>query len=69
MLFIVLERRPHFIGYMREEAPILLGNFWRTFEEFIYLCPKLCWRLAGVLWSTLDLEGWSSRSSYFICVA
>ena len=41
-----------------EEAPfykqfgrggtILLGKFGRRSVEFFYLCPKLCWRLAGV---------------------
>ena len=74
-------RRQHFIGNFGEEAPfywlfqrggaILLGKFGRRLVEFFDLCPKLCWRLAGVsfLWSMLNLEGWSSRSSYFIGVA
>ena len=25
-----------------------MGKFGRRLLEFIYLCPKLCWRLAGV---------------------
>ena len=42
---VILERRPYFIGYMREETPfywVSLGGGW-----WIFLCPKLCWRLAG----------------------
>ena len=49
-------RRHKFIGHFGEEAlfywlfergAILLGKFGRRLMEF-YLCPKLCWRLAGV---------------------
>ena len=29
-------------------GPILLGKYVRRLVELIYLCPKLCWRLAGV---------------------
>ena len=59
-LFITnLGRGHHFIGNFGEEArfywlfqgggTILLGKFWRRLVEvFIYLCPKLCWRLSGV---------------------
>ena len=54
----IWNRRHHFIGNFGEEAPfywlferggaILLGKFGRRLVEFFYLCPKLCWRLAGV---------------------
>ena len=46
------------MGNFGEEVPfyrpfqgggtILLGKFGRRMVEFFYLCPKLCWRLAGV---------------------
>ena len=57
ILLVILERRPHFIGYLRDEASVswvnLGGSCW-----IFYLCPKLCWRWAGVLflWSMLYLE-------------
>ena len=51
-------RMHHFISNLGEEAPfywqlwrggaILLGKLGRRLVEFFYLCPKLCWRLAGV---------------------
>ena len=58
ILLVILDRRPHFIGFLREEAPfywlferggtILLSKSGRRLVDFFYLCPKLCWRLAGV---------------------
>ena len=39
---IILERRPHFIGSLRKESPILLIKFW------FGGCSKLYWRLTGV---------------------
>ena len=47
LLQVILERRLHFIGYLREEEPFYWVNLrgsWRSF----YLYPKLGWRLAGV---------------------
>ena len=48
MLFVFLDRRPHFIGFLREEGPLLLSSSGRRLVDFFYLCPKLCWGLAGV---------------------
>ena len=55
----IWRRRHHFIGYLEEEAPfywrferggtVLLSRFGWRLVNFFYLCPKLCWRLAGVL--------------------
>ena len=45
---VILERRPHFIGYLREEEPFYWVNLGGGRWSFFYLCPKLCWRLAGV---------------------
>ena len=84
-------RRHNFIGHFGEEAPlyslfergevILLGKFGRRLVDFFYLCPKLCWRLAGVsfygpcsTWRAGHLDQvillvWpysSSRISYYI---
>ena len=46
----------------------LLSKFGRSLVVFIYLCPKLTWFLAGILflWPILYLDGWLPRSSYFI---
>ena len=51
-------RRHQLIGNLEEEAPfywlferggtILLSKFGRRLVDFFYLCPKPCWRLAGV---------------------
>ena len=54
----VLGRRRYFSGYFGEKAPIYwlfergAPSYWVNWEDdgegFFYLCPKLCWRLAGV---------------------
>ena len=58
ILLAVWVRRHLFIGSLGKEAPfywlfqregtIFLGTFERRLVEFIYLCSKSCWRLAGV---------------------
>ena len=61
---------PRFIGYLREEA-----CFYRVYPEggwwgFLFMSKTMLevgWKF--ILWSMLFLEGWSSRSSYFIGVA
>ena len=45
---VILERRSHFIGYFREEAPFYWVNLGEGWRSFFYLCPKLRWRLAAV---------------------
>ena len=48
ILLVILERRPHFIGYFREEAPFYWVNLGGGFLNFFCLCQKPSWRLAGV---------------------
>ena len=48
ILLAFRERRPHFIGYLREEGPFYWVNLGGGWWIFFYLCQKLCWRLAGV---------------------
>ena len=71
----------HFIGNFGEEAPfyflfkrggaILLGKFGRRLLVFFLFMSKTMLEVGWsfILWSMLYLEGWSSRSSYFIGVA
>ena len=56
----ILERRPHFIGLIREEV----GRGFLFIPE-----TKLEVGWIFILWSMLYLEGWSSTSSDFISVA
>ena len=37
-----------FYCFFQGVGTILLGKFGWRLVEFFYLCPKLCWRLAGV---------------------
>ena len=56
------------MGYLSEDAPFYWensGGVW--WSPFIYVHNYAGWSL--ILWSMLYLEGWSSRSSYFIGVA
>ena len=48
ILLVIMERRPHFTGYFGGEAPFYWVNLGGGWWSFLYLCPKLCWRLAGV---------------------
>ena len=61
----ISERRPHFIGYLREEEPF----YW--WWSFSVLMPKIMLEVgcSVILWSMLYLESYQSRSSYFIGVA
>ena len=45
---VISVRRPHFIDYLREEAPFYRVNLGRGWLMSFYLSPKLCWRLAGI---------------------
>ena len=45
---VISVRRPHFIDYLREEAPFYWVNLGRGWWMCFYLSPKLCWRLAGI---------------------
>ena len=67
---VILERRPHFIGYLREEEPfywVNLGGGWWIFLFMSKTMLEVGWSF--ILCPKLYLEGWSSRSSYFIGVA
>ena len=64
---VVLERRLHFIGYLREEEPFYWVNLRGSWRSFLFISKtrlEVGWCV--ILWSILYLEGWSSRSSYFI---
>ena len=76
----IWERRAYFIDNLKEEGPfywqferagtILLGKFRRRLVEFLIMSKTmLAFGWSFILWSKLYLEGWSSRSSYFIGVA
>ena len=76
-----LRMRHHFIGNFEEEAPfnqlferrgaILLGRFGRRLMEFFSLMSRTMLEVGWsfILLSMIHLEGWSSRSSYFIGMA
>ena len=70
LLQVILERRLHFIGYLREEQPFYWVNLRGSWRSFLFISKtrlEVGWCV--ILWSILYLEGWSSRSSYFIGVA
>ena len=48
-----------------------MGKFGRKLVEFFLFMPKTMLEVGWsvILWSMLYLEGWPSRSSYFISVA
>ena len=72
----------HFIGNYGEEAPfywlfqrggtILLVNLGGGWWSFLYLCPKLCWRLARQSkWLTWCIMLWSPlylNNLYFLII-
>ena len=79
---VILDRRPHFISFWREEAPfywllerggtvLLSKSIWEEVGGFFLFMsktmPEVGWSF--ILCPKLDLEGWSSRSSYVIGVA
>ena len=67
---VILERRPHFIGLFREEAPfywVNLGGGWWVFLFMSKTMLEVGWSF--ILCYMFYLEGWSYRSSYFIGVA
>ena len=67
---VTLERRPHFICYLREEKPSYWVNLEGWLSFFLFISKTMLevgWSF--ILWSMLYLEGWSSRSSCFIGVA
>ena len=71
---VILEERPHFIGYLSKEAPFYLVNLRGGWWIFLFMCKTMLevgWSGAGVSFygPMLYLEGWSSRLSYFIGVA
>ena len=71
ILLVIWERRYHFIGNLREEELfywVNLGGGWWSF--FLFMSKTILdFSWSFILWSMLYLEGWSSRSSYFIGVA
>ena len=59
---VILERRPYIIGYAREEEPFYWVNFGGGCLSFFILSKTVLevgWSF--ILWSMLNLEGWSSR--------
>ena len=66
----IWERRYNFIVNFGEEAPFYQVNLGGGRWSF-FICSKTMLEVGWsfILWSMLYLEGWSSRSSYFIGVA
>ena len=66
---VILERRPQFLSYLRDEASVSWVNLGKSCWIFLFMSKTMLevgWSF--ILWSMLYLEGWSSRSSYFIGV-
>ena len=65
------EEEPFYWIFLSEEGTILLGKIGRRLLEFCLFMSKAMLEVgcSFILWSMLYLEGWSSRSSYFIGVA
>ena len=79
---VILDRRPHFIGFWREEAPfywllerggtvLLSKSIWEEVGGFFLFMSKTMLEVGWsvILCPKLYMEGWSSRSSYVIGVA
>ena len=70
ILLVILERRPFFISYLSEEAPFCWANLGGGWGSILFMSKTMLevgWSF--ILWSMLYMEGWSSRSSYFLSVA
>ena len=70
LLYPFLMRRHHFIGNFREEVPLYWVNWGDASGPFLFMSKTMLevgWSI--ILWSIFNLEGWSSRWSYFIGVA
>ena len=67
---VILERRAHPIGFLREEAPFYRVNLGGGTWVFLFMSKTVLEVGSSfILWSKLYLKGWSPRSSLLICVA